>query len=59
MMQHAARENWSTERTPLWRRVTALFTLGSLVVAIGVGLAAIIGATALLMLFVLERAIAG
>jgi hypothetical protein len=44
---------------PLWRRITALFTLSSLVILIGVLVAAIIGATALLALFVLERAIAG
>ncbi len=45
--------------TPLWRRVTALFTLGSLVVVIGVFVAMVIALTALLALFVLERAIAG
>lgn len=43
----------------MWRRVTALFSLGSIVVMTGIGLAVVIGATALLMLFVLERAIAG
>ncbi|MEM8925435.1 MAG: hypothetical protein AAGD35_18175 [Actinomycetota bacterium] len=59
MTQRAAEETWSTAPTPLWRRATAFFTLGSLTVAIGVGLAAVIAATALLMLFVLERAIAG
>ena len=45
--------------TPIWRRVTALFTLGSLVVVTGVGLATVIATVALLALFVLERAIAG
>lgn len=45
--------------TPWWKRVTALFTLGSLVVTAGIVIAAAIGITALLMLFVLERAIAG
>ncbi len=59
MTQHAVEGSWSGSRTPLWRRVTALFTLGSVVITIGIGLAFVIGATALLMLFVLERAIAG
>ena len=59
MMQHATWDETRDARTPLWRRVTALFTLGSLVVLIGVGLAAAMGVAVLLMLFVLERAIAG
>lgn len=59
MIQHAERRSVNDARIPVWRRITALFTLGSLVVVIGVVLAFIIGATALLMLFVLERAIAG
>ncbi|MGF1596241.1 MAG: hypothetical protein ACFCVK_04825 [Acidimicrobiales bacterium] len=46
-------------RIPIWRRVTALFTLSSIVVIAGVTLAVAIGTTAMLMLFVLERAIAG
>ena len=46
-------------RTPWWKRITALFSLASLVVVVGVFLAAVIGVTALLMLFILERAIAG
>ena len=45
--------------TPLWRRVTALFTLGSLVVIIGAIVAVMIASAALLALFILERAIAG
>ena len=51
----------SDERTgtPWWKRVTALFTLGSLVVTVGVVMAGAIGVTVLLLLFVLERAIAG
>lgn len=44
---------------PLWRRVTALLMLASLVILIAVVLAAAFAATALLALFVLERAIAG
>ena len=44
---------------PLWRRVTALLMLASLVIVVAVVLAAAFAATALLALFVLERAIAG
>lgn len=46
-------------RRPIWRRVTALFSLGSIVALIGVIVATVIGASALLALFVLDRAIAG
>lgn len=59
MIQQADRGSRADARTPLWRRVTAMFTLGSLVVLTGVALALVIGSAALLMLFVLERAIAG
>ena len=64
MIQHSAqhatkRDSGADAHTPIWRRVTALFTLGSLVVVTGVALAAVIAAAALLALFVLERAIAG
>lgn len=59
MMQQADRGTLRDPRTPLWRRVTALFSLGSLVVLIGVLLAAIIGASFLLAFFILDRAIAG
>ena len=56
----AARRGSTTDaHTPIWRRVTALFSLGALVVLIGVVLAAVIASAALLALFVLERAIAG
>ncbi|MDH3684117.1 MAG: hypothetical protein OEV40_29710 [Acidimicrobiia bacterium] len=65
-LQHGFREvhgrnrfGLPSARTSLWRRLTALFSLGSLVVLIGVLLAVIIGASALLLLFVLDRAIAG
>ncbi len=46
-------------RTPLWRRLTALISLGSLVVIIGVLVAVILGVSALLVLVLLERAAAG
>lgn len=45
-------------RIPLWRRVTALFTLSFMTVLGGILLAGILGLTALMILFVLERAIA-
>jgi hypothetical protein len=44
---------------PLWRRITALFTLAALVVVIGLVVAAVVASGALLALFVLERAISG
>ena len=45
-------------RTPLWRRITAIFSLALMSVLGGAALAAILGGTALLLLFLLERAIA-
>ncbi len=45
-------------RIPLWRRITALFSLGFVSVLAGVAIAGVIGGTALLLLFLLERAIA-
>jgi hypothetical protein len=48
----------SRSRIPLWRRVTALFTLSFLTVLGGILLAAVLGMTALMVLFILERAIA-
>lgn len=48
----------SWTRIPLWRRITALFTLSFLTVLGGMLLAVILGTTVLLILFVLERAIA-
>ncbi|MEM9651632.1 MAG: hypothetical protein AAGA65_06020 [Actinomycetota bacterium] len=51
------RSRWRV-RTPLWRRVTALFTLSFMSVVAGLLLAATLGIIALLVLFVLERAIA-
>ncbi len=53
------RDNLRGQHIPLWRRITAAFTLLMMVALGGLVLAAIIGTTALLMLFVLERAIAG
>lgn len=58
MIQPADTSPSADPRIPLWRRVTALFTLGSLVVVIGVLVAALVSAAALLALFVLERAVA-
>jgi Co/Zn/Cd efflux system component len=58
-MAPATRGSRDDAHTPLWRRITALFTLGSLVVLISAIVAVIIASTALLALFVLERAIAG
>ncbi len=48
----------SKARIPIWRRLTALFTLSFMTVVAGIFLAGIIGVTALMILFVLERAIA-
>lgn len=43
-------------RTPWWRRLTALISLGSLVIIAGITLAAVAGVSALLLLMILERA---
>lgn len=43
-------------RVPLWRRLTALISLSSLVVIVGVLVAAITGSSLLLLLMFLERA---
>ncbi len=43
-------------RTPLWRRLTALISLGSLVVIVGIILAVALGLGFLLTLLLLERA---
>jgi hypothetical protein len=55
--RRAGQQSSLDPRIPLWRRITALLSLGSLVVVVGVVMAAAVGATALLALFVLERAI--
>jgi hypothetical protein len=52
-------EPFRAAHTPVWRRVTALFTLSSVVILIAVVVAVVVAASALLALFVLERAIAG
>ncbi|MGI9597896.1 MAG: hypothetical protein ACR2QK_17155 [Acidimicrobiales bacterium] len=48
----------SRVRIPLWRRITALFTLSFVTVLGGILLAGVLAMTALMILFVLERAIA-
>jgi low temperature requirement protein LtrA len=53
-----AQQSNNDVRTPLWRRVTAVFTLSSLVVLSGLLLAGVITLTVLMLLFLLERAIA-
>jgi hypothetical protein len=45
-------------RIPLWRRITAIFSLAFMSVLGGVVMAGVLGGTALLLLFLLERAIA-
>ncbi len=44
-------------RTPLWRRITSVVSLGSLIVIVGVAIAAVVGATALMMFVLLEQAV--
>ena len=58
MIQPADSPPSADPHIPLWRRITALLTLGSLVVVIGVLVATVVSAAALLALFVLERAVA-
>lgn len=57
-MAQTHRQPKNDVRTPLWRRITAVFTLSSLVVLSGLFLAGVITLTALMLLFLLERAIA-
>lgn len=45
-------------RIPLWRRITAVFSLAFMSVLGGIALAGLLGMAALLLLFLLERAIA-
>jgi len=45
-------------RIPLWRRFTAFFTLSFMTIVAGILLAGVLGLTALMILFLLERAIA-
>lgn len=58
MYQNTGQRGLRKVRTPLWRRVTALFTLGSIVVVGGLALAAMITLTVLMVIFLVERAIA-
>lgn len=44
-------------RTPIWRRITALVSLGSVVLLAGVGIAAVIGAAIMTAIMLVERAI--
>ena len=44
-------------RFPWWRRLLAPFSLGSTVIIVGVTLAAVAIASAMLMLYVLEQAV--
>ncbi|MEM7338308.1 MAG: hypothetical protein AAF467_06665 [Actinomycetota bacterium] len=59
MVQQLEPTSRGRDRTPIWRRITAAFTLSSLVIVGGVALAALLAALALLALFILESAIAG
>ena len=43
---------------PYWRRLTAFFSLGLVVILTGLAIAAVVGLSILLVLFVIERAIA-
>ncbi len=51
------RKDLTRMRFPWWRRVLAPFSLGSLVIIVGLTLAAIAVAIAMLMLYVLEQAV--
>lgn len=57
-MVSAAHQQSDSVRTPLWRRITALFSLGTMVIIGGLILGALITLTALMMVFIVERAIA-
>ncbi len=56
--QHTDRRGPRKVRTPFWRRITALFTLGSMVVVGGLALAAMITLAVVMLIFLIERAIA-
>ena len=53
---HTTQTNIPRVKTPIWRRLTALVSLGSIVIIMGCALAALLGASAMFVLFVLERA---
>ncbi len=57
-MSPAAPQSSHSVRTPLWRRITAVFSLGTIVILVGIVLAALVTLTALMMVFLVERAIA-
>jgi hypothetical protein len=56
--RHTGNRETRKVRTPFWRRITALFTLGSIVVVGGLALAAMITLTVVMLIFLIERAIA-
>ncbi len=56
--QHQSKTGDAGVRTPWWRRITAVFTLSSMVVFAGLFLAGIITLTLLMVLYLLEQAIA-
>lgn len=59
MTQVHADEAGISVRTPWWRRLLATVSLGSLVVIIGIAVAALTGVAALVVLMLLERAAGG
>ena len=50
--------SYANVRTPLWRRITAVFALSSMVVLGGLFLASMFTLTILMVLYLLEQAIA-
>lgn len=56
MTQVHAVEAEISVRTPWWRRVLSLVSLGSLVIILGIAVAAVTGVIALVILMLLERA---
>ena len=58
LTQHQTETHETRIRTPWWRRITAVFTLSSRVVLAGLFLAGMITLTLLMILYILEKAIA-
>lgn len=58
LSQHQTGSQDARVRTPWWRRITAAFTLSSMVVLAGLFLAGLITLTLLMVLYLLEQAIA-
>ncbi len=58
LTQHQTETQQMRVRTPWWRRITAVFTLSSMVVLAGLFLAGLITLTLLMVLYLLEQAIA-